>query len=536
MAAAPHLTLYVFSEGTPLAGIEVLVDGELVTVSGADGRAEIYPAAGIHFLELRREDSVVLDQQILTTEDEISQWIVDVTGGGSALYDVESTNSQGTVPVKVSEEMDSDATPGTIEGSLFSADDGKPIANARIFVSGLTDDFRSDDQGHFQIKVPSGSHSISILHPSFNILTRDDVEVPADDTTTLSLELTPAGTELPEYVVVVPFISGSLASVLEERRDDVAVANILGAEQISKAGDSDAASALKRVTGLTLVGGRFIYVRGMGERYSSTLLNSATVPSPDPVRRVVPLDLFPVGIIDSIAVQKSYTQNLPAEFGGGAVQLRTRRVPEVNFFQAEAKIGYRDGTTGKDGLRYSGGDHDWTGYDDGSRAESDLLEQASADGTQVKEYNRFTGEGYTPGQLELIGESLPVNYLVYPETIKPDLGFKSAGGAQFPVSKSTTLGFLAAMNYEEQWLTTEAQRTDYIVSGGELESANNFTFNTTVRDISLSGFLTLGAEVGENNQLTYNLMLLRNTTDTTQRQEGLNQDVQGGDIQFSTLE
>jgi TonB-dependent receptor len=323
---------------------------------------------------------------------------------------------------------------------------------------------------------------------------------------------------------------------LQERRDDVAVENILDSEAIARAGDSNAATALKRVTGVTVVGGRFIYVRGLGERYSSTLLNGATIPSPDPVRRVVPVDLFPTGIIESIVVQKSYTQNLPAEFGGGAVELRTRSVPRQNFFEAEIKLGYNDGTTGEDGLRYNGGGSDWTGYDDGTRAESDLLAQASANGTQVKEFNRFTGEGYTPEELEKIGDSLEANYNLYERNIKPNLGFKSSGGMRFDVGENTTLGFLAAMNYEDQWLSAVAQRTDYVVSAGELEPENDFTYNTTVRDIDLSGFLTMGAQIGDNNHLTYNLMLLRNTTDTAQRQQGFNIDASGGDIQLSELE
>lgn len=358
----------------------------------------------------------------------------------------------------------------------------------------------------------------------------------SDQTDPMSQDLSPADSGLEEVVVSVKRIVDGEALVLEERREDFAVSDLLSSEQISKAGDSDVASALKRVTGLTLVGGRFIYVRGMGERYSSTLLNGAAVPSPDPVRRVVPLDLFPVGVIGSIKVQKTFTPDMPAEFGGGTVQLRTRSVPLVNFFQAEAKIGYRDGTTGDKGLRYKGGDHDWTGYDDGSRSMPYLLAQASADGTQVKEFNRFTGEGYSPEELERIGDSLPANYNVYPETIKPDVGFKSVGGARFEMSDESTLGFLAAMNYEQVWLTTTAQRTDYVVSGGELEPENDYTFNTTVRDINLDGFLTVGAEIGENHLLTYNLMLLRNTTDTAQRQQGFNKDALGGEVQFSELE
>ena len=107
-----------------------------------------------------------------------------------------------------------------------------------------------------------------------------------------------------EVVATGTRLKGTATAVLEERKNQAFVADILGAEQISRTGDGDAASALRRVTGLTLVDGKFIYVRGLGERYSSTLLNGANVPSPDPTRNVIPLDLFPSDIIESLSVQK----------------------------------------------------------------------------------------------------------------------------------------------------------------------------------------------------------------------------------------
>ena len=530
------LTLYVFNEGAPVQNIEILVDDRLVGLTDARGVSRLALDPGIHFLELRLEDSVVLEQQIIAVEDEIAQWIVDVTGGGSALYDVESSSPEmaGAVAATVSEA--SDLAPGTIEGQLVSADDGRPVANARVFISGVSADIRSDEDGRFSAETPAGPRSVSVLHSGFNTLTRDDVDVPEGGMATLELELTPAGSELPEFVVLVPHISGSLASVLEERREEVAVANILGAEQISKAGDSDAAGALKRVTGLTLVGGRFIFVRGLGERYSSTLLNGANVPSPNPTRRVVPLDLFPAGIIDSIAVQKSFTPEMPAEFGGGTVQLRTKNIPEEMFFNVEAKIGYNDQTTGKPGYRYDGGGSDWTGYDDGTRAQSPLLRAASANGTEIREFNRFTGVGYTKEELELIGESLSVNYQVEKEDIDPNMGFGLAGGNRFDFSDDFTLGFLAALDYDNKWGTTVQQRTDWIVSGDELQSENDYVYDITVREVGLSGFFTLGAEIGDHNWLTYNWMLLRSTNDRTQRQQGFNKDAEGGDVQFTEIE
>jgi TonB-dependent receptor len=535
-AQTSQLTLYFFDTGTPVNGMEILVDDELVAVSNSHGVAELQLEPGIHIVELRYQDAVVHQQQILAVQDEISQWIIDITGGGTAIYDEESSSPEIAAAVAAGAAVDSRLAPGIIEGRLINSDGGQPIENARIFVSGVSEDVRSEADGRFRVEVPAGTRSLSVLHSGFNTLTRDNIEVPENASTEVNLELTPTGSELPEYVVIVPHISGSLASVLEERREDVAVANILGSEQISKAGDSDAAGALKRVTGLTLVGGRFIFVRGLGERYSSTLLNGANVPSPDPTRRVVPLDLFPAGIIDSIAVQKSFTPEMPAEFGGGTVQLRTKSVPEAPFFEVEAKIKYNDQTTGKKGLDYRGGDSDWTGYDDGTRDPSDLLLEAGADGTEIREFNRFTGEGFTQEELELIGESLPVNYNVTPKDVNPGWGFSMAGGYRWDWDNDITLGFLAAMDYDDNWLTTVQQRTDYIVSGDELLPENDYTYDTTLRNVDLSGFFTLGAEIGEHNRLTYNWMLLRSTTDLTQRQQGFNKDAEGGDVQFTELE
>jgi len=118
------------------------------------------------------------------------------------------------------------------------------------------------------------------------------------------------------------------------------VADILGSEQMSKTGDSDAASALRRVTGLTLVDGKFIYVRGLGERYSSARLNGASIPSPDLTRNVIPLDIFPSSIIESLSVQKAFSPSMPASFGGGAIDIRTKTVPQSFTGSIEVGVGY----------------------------------------------------------------------------------------------------------------------------------------------------------------------------------------------------
>ena len=94
------------------------------------------------------------------------------------------------------------------------------------------------------------------------------------------------------------------------------IANFLSMEDLDRTGDSNAAQALMRLTGLSVASGRYVYVRGLGDRYSAALLNGASLPSPDPLRRQVPLDLFPSNILAGATVQKTFSPNYPGEFGG----------------------------------------------------------------------------------------------------------------------------------------------------------------------------------------------------------------------------
>ena len=525
MAQVSNLTLYVFNEGVPVRNIEILLDDELIGLTNERGVAELEIAPGIHFLELRMEDSVVLDQQVLAVEDEFAQWIVDVTGGGSAIYDVESSNPEvAASAAAAAAAAATDLAPGVIEGRLISADDQRPIENARVFISGVSGDIRSDADGRFSAEAPAGSRSISVLHSGFNTLTQDNIEVPEGGTATLDLQLTPAGSEMAEFVVIAPYISGSLASVMAERRESEGVTDVLSAEQISRAGDSDAAGALKRVTGLTLVGGRYIYVRGLGERYSSVTLNDAMIPSPDPTRRVVPLDMFPTDVIEAVVVQKTASAYLPGEFGGGTVQLRTVSFPPELTTKLSLKLGYRADTTGEEGLDYAGGGTDWLGIDDGTRDVPESMADALGDGTFLRPISFTNPNGFTPEEIELLGEDLAAKstYELLTQTIPPNFGLSGSFGNSFAFGDSNRWGFMTAFRYNNQWLKLEETRREFSAVGdGGLQLADEVDYFRTLNNIDLSLFANGGVDFGENHKIGVNAMLLRQTEDEISVSDGV---------------
>jgi hypothetical protein len=522
-AQQASLTLYVFNEGAPVENIEILLDDRLIGLTNVHGMAAIEIDPGIHYLELRLEDSVVLDQQILAVQDEISQWIVDVTGGGSAIYDVESSRPE-LAGVAAAPGAGTDLDPGRVEGRLISADDGRPVPNARIFISGVSADIRSDAEGRFSAEAPAGQRSVSVLHSGFNTLTRDNIEVTEGGTASLELELTPAGTEMPEFVVIAPYISGSLASVLAERRESEGVTDVLSAEQISRAGDSDAAGALKRVTGLTLVGGQYIYVRGLGERYSSVVLNDATIPSPDPTRRVVPLTLFPTDVIEAVVVQKTAAASLPGEFGGGTVQLRTVSFPPELTAKLSVSLGYRDNTTGADGLAYEGSDTDWLGIDDGARDLPDSLAQAIAGGVYLRPRSFTNPDGFTPDEIEEFGEDLAAksSYDVLQKTVPPNFGLAGSFGNSYDFGGGQRWGFLTAFKYDNKWANlSEIRREFSAVAGGGLQLADEVDVLRTLNYIEAGMFANVGVEFANDQKIGVNAMFLRQTEDETKISDGV---------------
>jgi outer membrane receptor protein involved in Fe transport len=324
--------------------------------------------------------------------------------------------------------------------------------------------------------------------------------------------------------------------VIDEQRTVAGVTNVIGAEQFSRAGDSDAGSALSRVTGLTLVGGEFVYIRGLGERYSSTLLNGANVPSPDPTRKVVPLDLFPTGVIESILVQKSYSPDMPGDFGGGAVEIRTRGIPEENFFSLGLSVGARDGSTGEKGLSYRGGDTDWLGIDDGIRELPGLIREAAGDNTQITAANAFNPDGFSPEEIEAFGESFPVIYDATPERLGPDLGVSLEGGQLFELGSRWVLGYTAALLWDDASQTRLEERRSFIPLGdGTLRLNDDYEIERTRRNVQLSGFFTAGVEFEDLHRLDITSMVLRQTEDEAIFQEGFNLD-EDGIIRITELE
>ncbi|KRC82506.1 TonB-dependent receptor domain-containing protein [Sphingomonas sp. Root241] len=257
------------------------------------------------------------------------------------------------------------------------------------------------------------------------------------------------------------------------------VVSVLSTEDIARTGEGDIAGALQRVTGLSVVGNGFVYVRGLGDRYSLSLLNGLPLPSPEPLRRVVPLDIFPTSVIGSALVQKTFSANYPGEFGGGVINLTTTAVPEKSFFSVGGSVGFDMETTSELGYTYDGGSHDWLGYDSGERDTPNFILKAGADRTTIP----------TSQAVNLTNAETTVLFENY--HIPPNFSGETSFGTSTDIG-GTRLGVIAGAGLSNTWRTRDA------VSGVRSIPSTTFRRVTTDHRALVNGMLGFGAEFGEH--------------------------------------
>ncbi|MDF1584610.1 MAG: TonB-dependent receptor [Methyloprofundus sp.] len=532
-------SFYLFENGQPKSNIVLQIDGRSLGKTDSDGYIGGGLTTGAHTFTFIQPQATraswAFKHHFINAEN--AEFIVSFPENGKEpIVEIASSSaSSATVTAEAVQAPVEANVFGSITGVVISAETQQPVDNAQIYISGLIKQIRTNKQGQFTLdKIPVGQYSLSVLHPAFNSKVLEGIAVAKDMDTPLTLNVTPVGVDLPEYVVLEPFLAGSIASVIEEQKNNAGVSNVLGTEQIARSGDSDVASALKRVSGLTLVEGKYVFIRGLGERYSNTLVNGSLVPSPDPTRRVVPLDLFPTSILDSLLVSKAYLPSLPGEFAGGTVELRTRGVPEDFFFTFSGKIGGTEGTTFSKGLGYAGGKNDSLGIDDGTRAMPDSLAQATAGGTQLTAQTRFNPNGFSQEQIEKFGEDLSQTWDVTPKNIGPDGRVEASIGDLFTFG-DFGFGYMAAARWNEEWNNQNEIRREFATANGsDLVLTKDFNVDRTLHVVDLNGYLTLEARYQDNHKIYTKLMAIRQTTDEA-RIEGGFTDAETYDIKRSLL-
>ncbi|MDB2416784.1 TonB-dependent receptor [Pseudomonadales bacterium] len=339
----------------------------------------------------------------------------------------------------------------------------------------------------------------------------------AEESQSEPAEMARADGNVMEETVVLGRLQSAAQSLLQDRLEDDALVDSLDSETISRMGDSSVAASLRRVSGLTLVSDKFVYVRGLGERYSSTSLNGAFIPSPDLTRNVIPLDVFPSAIVSSLAVQKTFAPDISANYAGGAVDITTTPFPDKGFnFSVEVGGGWNSEA---DNLKsYPGGSDDDWGQDDGTRAlPSQIIQGLQAYqgsiGVQsiLSGLNRTAGGG-TQAQATAINNTYALalnrNLAVSDKDDTLDNDFRVTVGNTYDFAPDLEGGFQLSGSYASKWRNTQRYQAIFSTPDEQFESEDETTYA-----VDMSGTVTFGLRYLDEHEVTVASLFLRNSDD-----------------------
>ena len=326
-----------------------------------------------------------------------------------------------------------------------------------------------------------------------------------------------------EEVIVLGRYRAAATDIVSERLESDTPVDLIDSEFISRVGDTNVASSLRRMPGVTLAQNQFVYVRGLGERYSSTQLNGAVIPSPDLTRNVLPLDIFPAAIIDALSVQKGYSPELPAAFGGGNINIRTKPIPEDGQFSFTLNTGYNS-ESDQDGWTYPGGGDDDLGKDDGTRAIPQEIVQGldtfrgSFAPNNIQNLARQSGNPITLAEAQTINRGLATSLNrdldLQSKSLPLDFKGEITGGYKWFLNDDWDLGFNAIARYTNRWRNRE--RTFARVNEAEQTFANSLR---TINQVTMTGAVGAGLGFLDDHNVSFLGMYLRNTEDEATRTE-----------------
>ena len=458
---------------------------------------------------------------------------VDPEDDGGFTFEDISDDPEALQDIMQGEQKQAQGVTGSVKGKVIGTD-GQPIFGAIIEVVGKDFVTYADVNGDYELKLKPGKYELRIRADEFGAERIPDVEIAANQAVELDSTLKPLG-EQQVVTVEAEINKEGEAGRLIERKKDVVARDVISAEEIGKSGGGSTAGVARRVVGATVVDGKYVYVRGLGHRYGNTLMDRSRVPSPDPNRRSVPLDIFPSGALSAINIQKTFSPDVPGDFAGGSVQLETRGIPEDPVVKASVEVGFNTQTTFQSGLRNRRyGLADAFAFGNRPRGLPSIIPaDKKIDRNAVDDnFNPI----WTPEQIETFGEAFDTDGSLRPiGTAPPNYGVKFTVGNGWQTKRAGRIGALLSAGYKDSLQTQRGTErriyglgTDPDTGEDALQIRTDYDELRTTREVGWNSLGLFRWDINDDQRLELSGFYSRQAEDEARRLEGFANDVIDG--------
>lgn len=404
---------------------------------------------------------------------------------------------------------------GRIVGRVIDGATSLPITGAAIQLVGTTQGSMSGVDGRYTItSVRAGTVSILVRRIGYAPKTVTGLLVEAGRSLEQNVSLATASVSLQAVTVSATKERGTVSEALNGQKNAQGVVNSVTSEQIAKSPDANAAQAVQRVSGVTVQDGKYVFVRGLGERYTTASLNGARVPSPEPEKRVVPLDLFPSGLLQNITTIKTFTPDQQGDFSGALVDIRTKEFPARRSWTANIGSGYEQGATGSNILAASMAGGENFANVGANRALPSLLRQVG----------NFSGYNLNQGDKNLLISQFRNSWSPAASTGSPIMSGSVSVGGNDPILFGHRLGYLFSGTYSNGSDLKNSQvraQADRGPVAGQTIEIDRFSGSSAQRSVLWGGLTNLSTQLGANSRLSFNGVYNRSADNTARVETGV---------------
>lgn len=396
---------------------------------------------------------------------------------------------------------------GGVWGSVTDTKFNEGVIEAQIQVMGRKERVLTDVEGRYRLDLPPGTYRLRVTYELHQPARVDEVIVRDGQIQRVDVKLVPDETAVEEVVIEDEVDRSSTEGQALTRKNSAVVGDGVGRAEIARTPDKNAAEAAQRVVGATIVGGRFVYVRGLGERYTNSLLNGAPLPSPEPDRNTVPLDLFPSLVLDSLNIVKQFTPDMPGDFAGGSVRITTRDFPKQRLLQLTLSGGYNTEATFRRRETDYASNTDWLGFDSGRRT---LPSEVPS--------SKVTSD---PEEQQRLGRRLNTPMNTLRKLTPPNHGLQLVAGDATKLGSDTKLGSLLAVTYSHGYERSDVtQRRFRSAIDPDLVVGDDFHGPLATDSVRWGTFGSLSLEVSRNHTLSLTGLHSQSASDTAAVLEG----------------
>jgi len=390
-----------------------------------------------------------------------------------------------------------------VVGQVFDAATGKGLVDVSIQIGGTTLGTMSGIDGRFSIAgIPAGSVAIQARRIGFAPKTVTGIVVAAGKSSDQNITLAHAAIQLSTQVVTASSERGTVDEALNAQRNAIGVVNAVTAEEIARSPDASAAQAVQRVSGVTVQDDRYVSVRGLGERYTTSSLNGARVPSPEPEKRVVPLDMFPSGLLQTITTTKTFTPDLQGDFAGALVNIRTREFPARRNWSLQTMTAYNAGTTGSSIIAAKAAGGERFGM---ASTDRDLP-------SLVRTVGNFQGLTLNQGDKNLLVGKFRNAWLPETGTAPPGVSASASFGGNDPVLFGHHLGYLVSGTFSSSTDHRENQVRALADRGntpGETREIARLSGERASQSVLWGGIASFSTLLGSSSRVSLNTLYNR---------------------------